>query len=119
MKEQWSGTTAAIFSRKLITVEHNTSNLVEELEWQGVLVGWLVVRSVSGLADWRVGVVFVVFEWCLTSPGFWSAVVLCLCCSAAGACHWGWGLSVWAARNTRKQDQCQNKENLKGPMCGI
>lgn len=41
---------------------------------------------------------FCFFSMQMTSPGFWSAVVLCLCCWAAGACHWGWGLSAWAAR---------------------
>lgn len=65
-----------------------------------------VGRGGGGL-DWQgeVGVAVAV-----SSPGFWSAVVLCLCCWAAGACHWGSGLSVWAVAReevTRQNINCQ------------
>lgn len=39
----------------------------------------------------------------VTSPGFWSAVVLCLCCWAAEACHWGWGRLAWAVGDASTQ----------------
>lgn len=41
----------------------------------------------------------------MLSPGFWSAVVLCLCYWAAGARHWGWGLSAWASEREKSAEK--------------
>lgn len=85
----------------------NTSHFLQEVAyswteqqagrgtWMTGSAGWLV--SWRGKLEGGCGVCCVLML--MTSPGFWSAVVLCLCCWAAGERHWGWGLSVWAAKN--------------------
>lgn len=76
-------------------------NLNDRVGW---LVGQLVDRLVGGCAVCCVLML-------MTSPGFWSAVVLCLYCWAARACHWGWGLSAWATGKTRTAPKRQFKGN--------
>lgn len=92
-------TDLGLSSRHDKPVGHNCDP-AEEFELQALLVGWLFGQWVGRLKGGCVCCALML----MTSPGFWSAVVLCLCWSVAGACHWVWGLLVWAARNTRKDE---------------